>query len=74
MPKFRKEDYEHELVRSSCRFERLKNPTYRGYLILKHVRKHLVENEWKRWDDDHIATAVLWTDICISRVNSDLVV
>jgi len=65
-------DYEHERVRSACRFTRVRNETYRGYLILRHVRQHLAENEWKKWDDEVIATAIMHTDICISKIHSDL--
>lgn len=70
--RFLPEDYEHELVKSSCRFTRLENPTWRARLILRKVRKHLVEDEWKKAPGAHITDAVMLCDICISRVNSDL--
>ncbi len=70
--KFDPKDYAHELVKSSCRFNRLMNPQSRAMHILRHVRKHLMENEWQRTPEPHITDAILCIDLCISRVNSDL--
>lgn len=70
--KFDPRDYEHELVKSSCRFTRVENPQYRAMHILRHVRKHLLEQEWPRSHGPHVTDAILCIDLCISRVNSDL--
>lgn len=65
-------DWEHEVVKSSLRYARLKNPVYRGNLILRHVRQHLISTEWERWSGPHISDAVMMVDLSISRVNFDL--
>lgn len=70
--KFDPKDYEHELVKSSCRFDRLKNPEWRAMHILRHVRGHLKDEEWRRDPGPHVTDALLMIDLCISRVNSDL--
>ena len=63
---------EAELIKSSCRFTRLENPHYRAMLILRHVRRHLMEDEWRADPGPHVTDAVMVVDLCISRVNSDL--
>jgi hypothetical protein len=70
--KFDPKDYEHELVKSSCRFTKLKNPRSRAMLILRHVRRNLLDDEWRRRPGPDVTSAVLTIDLCISRVNSDL--
>ena len=70
--KFDPKDYEHEMDKSSCRFTRLKNPEWWARLILRQVRKHLVEDEWRIAPGDNVTCAVMHIDSCISRVNSDL--
>lgn len=54
--KFDPKDYEHELVKSSCRFDRLKNPVWRAMHILRHVRGHLKDEEWRRDPGPHVRT------------------
>lgn len=70
---FDPKDYAHEVVKSSCRFTRLKNPQYRAMMILRHVRAHLLEQEWPIAQASYVTDAILVVDSCISRVNSDLV-
>ena len=70
--KFDPKDYEHEVVKSSCRFDRLKNPKWRAMYILRHVRKNLKEDEWRIDPGPHVTNAILCIDLCISRINSDL--
>lgn len=70
--KYDPEDYEHELVKSSCRYDRLKNPSWRAMFILHHVRTHLTVDEWRVDPGPHVTDAVMCIDLCISRVNSEL--
>lgn len=42
--------------------------------ILRHVRGYLMENEWKFNRGPHVTDAILIVDLCVSRVNSDLVI
>lgn len=70
--KFDPKDYEHEVVKSSCRFDRLRNPVWQAMHILRHVRTHLLVDEWKRGPGAHVTDAIMVIDLCISRVNSDL--
>ncbi len=72
MTKFDPKDYAHELVKSSCRFDRLKNPQWRAMYILGHVRNHLRDDEWRRAPGDDVTDAIMCVDLAISRVNSDL--
>lgn len=70
--RFNPEDYEHEWVKSSCRFDRIRNSAWRAMFILHHVRRHLEIDIWRVDPGPHITDAILMIDLCISRVNSDL--
>jgi hypothetical protein len=70
--KFNPKDYEKEIVKSSCRFDRLRNPHWRAMAILRNVRRHLAVDLWRIDPGPHVTDAILIVDLCVSRVNSDL--
>lgn len=69
---FNPEDYAQEVVKNSCRFNRLKNPEWRAMHILRHVRRRLIEDIRRDSPGQDVTSAVQMIDLCISRVNSDL--
>lgn len=58
--------------RGKMMYRRLRTCKNPGYLIMRHVRKHLLDHEWSVTPSPHVTDAIFLVDLCISRINSTM--